>query len=160
MQAAAAPPWPGAAASAAAGPQWPGAPAQIRSLAGGFSSVGPARPKLFAKLLPVAPIQAPVPTSNSFEPLSEVAVLNKCILEESPYLKAENIFSSSSSARTSRPSKKRKGKRAVRSSSAAAVAQTVAQKMFETPEKMQNILPVPRLPRPLAVLRLLCRLIP
>ena len=63
------PPWPGAQAQ----PPWPGATAPVRSLAGGFSSVSPAKPraKLHLTPMPVATPVAPVPTRNRYDMLSE-----------------------------------------------------------------------------------------
>ena len=146
MQASPAPPWPGAAAPVTAGSQWPGALAHIRSIAGGFVSVGPARPRLFPKPLPVAMIQAPVPTANSFEPLAEVALENHIIFEESPYLKTEHNLCLTSSARTSRPSKKRMGKE----HNVQARRRRWLNTFLKTPEQKQQTLSVPLLPRPRA----------
>ena len=90
MQAAAAPPWPGAAASAAAGPQWPVRPHKSSRLREDSPQWAPrGRDSLQNHC---APVHAPVPTANSFEPLSEVVVLNKVNFEDSPYLKTENMF--------------------------------------------------------------------
>ena len=72
MQAAAAPPpWPGAQAAQGAWPSWPGT-GLVRSLAGGFSSIGPVRKaELHEKRMPVAPLTAPVPTMTPYEALSK-----------------------------------------------------------------------------------------
>ena len=73
MQAAqvAPPPWPGAAsASGSSWLSWPGT-GSVRSLAGGFFSIGPVRQKLRERPIPVLPLKAPVPTMNRYDALSE-----------------------------------------------------------------------------------------
>ena len=108
--AAAPPPWPGAAAP----PQWPGAAGPIRSLAGGFSSLAPARPraeKLHAKPLPTAIGPAPVATSNRLQALEDSApvksVLDSCGAPWTP----KRIFNLEGFIKPQKLNKKRRGEK-------------------------------------------------
>ena len=119
MQAAAQPQWPGSAPppppwpGAAAQPQWPGAPGSIRSLAGGFSSLAPARPraeKLHAKPLPTASEPAPVATSNRFQALEDSAPVKLVIDSGGAAIIQERIFKLDGFIKPQKLKKKRKGK--------------------------------------------------
>ena len=112
--AAAPPPWPGAAAQ----PQWPGAAAPVRSLAGGFSSLAPARPraeKLHSEPLPTASPPAPVQTMNRFQTLEDSAPVKFVLDSGGAPIIPEHMFKLEGFIKPRNPNKKRRGQRALSS---------------------------------------------